>query len=45
MTVSLFFPGAEPVLNNYIPVLKQNVFFASLWICGAGFRWRCCARC
>lgn len=37
MTVSPFFPGAEPVLNNYIPVLKQNVFFASLWICGAGF--------
>ena len=37
MTVSPFFPGAEPVLNNYIPVLKQELFFASLWICGAGF--------
>ncbi|MDQ5904263.1 MAG: cytochrome c oxidase subunit [Pseudomonadota bacterium] len=37
MTVSPFFPGAEPVLNNYIPVLKQDVFFASLWICGIGF--------
>ncbi|MBI4740993.1 MAG: cbb3-type cytochrome c oxidase subunit I [Betaproteobacteria bacterium] len=37
MTVSPFFPGAEPVLNNYIPVLQQPVFFASLWICGAGF--------
>ncbi len=37
MTVSPFFPGAEPVLNNYIPVLKQDIFFASLWICGAGF--------
>lgn len=37
MTVSPFFPGAEPVLNNYIPVLQQPMFFASLWICGAGF--------
>lgn len=37
MTVSPFFPGAEPVLNNYIPVLQQPLFFASLWICGAGF--------
>ena len=37
MTVSPFFPGAEPVLNNYIPVLKQDMFFASLWICGVGF--------
>jgi len=37
MTVSPFFPGAEPVLNNYIPVLKHPVFFASLWICAAGF--------
>jgi len=36
MTVSPFFPGAEPVLNNYIPVLKQPLFFASLWIFGAG---------
>jgi len=37
MTLSPFLPGAEPVLNNYIPVLKQNVFFTSLWICGVGF--------
>lgn len=37
MTVSPFFPGAEPILNNYIPVLQQPLFFASLWICGAGF--------
>lgn len=37
MTVSPFFPGANPLLNNYIPVLQQQVFFASLWICGAGF--------
>ena len=37
MTVSPFFPGADPVLNNYIPVLQQKVFYASLWICGAGF--------
>lgn len=37
MTVSPFFPGATPVLNNYIPVLKHDVFYASLWLCGAGF--------
>lgn len=37
MTVSPFFPGAEPILNNYIPVLQQPLFFAALWICGAGF--------
>ncbi|MCX7146896.1 MAG: cbb3-type cytochrome c oxidase subunit I [Sulfuritalea sp.] len=37
MTVSPFLPGADPVLNNYIPVLQQNTFYASLWICGAGF--------
>jgi hypothetical protein len=37
MTVSPFLPGADPVLNNYIPVLQQPVFYASLWICGAGF--------
>jgi hypothetical protein len=36
MTVSPFFPNAEPVLNNYIPVLKQPLFFASLWIFAAG---------
>ncbi|MBK8120465.1 MAG: cbb3-type cytochrome c oxidase subunit I [Sulfuritalea sp.] len=37
MTVSPFLPGADPVLNNYIPVLQQQVFYASLWLCGAGF--------
>ncbi|CAG0957544.1 hypothetical protein RHDC4_00486 [Rhodocyclaceae bacterium] len=37
MTVSPFFPDAHPLLNNYIPVLQQPVFYASLWICGAGF--------
>ncbi len=36
MAVSPFFPGADPVLNNYIPVLEQPLFFASLWIFGAG---------
>ena len=36
MTVSPFFPGADPVLNNYIPVLEQPLFFASLWIFGVG---------
>jgi hypothetical protein len=37
MTVSPFLPGADPVLNNYIPVLQQPVFYAALWMCGAGF--------
>lgn len=37
MTVSPFLPGADPVLNNYIPVLQQKYFYASLWICAAGF--------
>jgi hypothetical protein len=37
MTVSPFLPGADPILNNYIPVLQQPVFYASLWICAAGF--------
>lgn len=37
MTVSPFFPDAHPLLNNYIPVLQQPVFYASLWICGLGF--------
>lgn len=37
MTVSPFLPGAEPVLNNYIPVLDQPVFHAALWLCGGGF--------
>ena len=37
MTVSPFLPVADPVLNNYIPDLQQQVFYASLWICGAGF--------
>jgi len=37
MTVSPFLPGAEPLMSNYVPVLQQPAFFASLWICGAGF--------
>jgi hypothetical protein len=37
MTASPFLPGADPLLNNYIPVLQQPVFYASLWLCGAGF--------
>ncbi|HNC52752.1 MAG TPA: cbb3-type cytochrome c oxidase subunit I [Accumulibacter sp.] len=36
MGVSPFFPDAEPLLNNYIPVLQQPLFFASIWIFGAG---------
>lgn len=37
MTASPFLPGADPVLNNYIPVLQQPLFHVALWICGAGF--------
>lgn len=37
MTVSPFFPDAHPLLNNYIPVLQQPAFYASLVICGIGF--------
>ena len=36
MTLSPFFPEARPLLNNYIPVLQQPVFFAGLIIVGAG---------
>ena len=37
MAVSPFFPGAHPLLNNYIPVLQQPVFYTSLWLLGMGF--------
>jgi cytochrome c oxidase subunit I len=37
MTVSPFFPDAQPLLNNYIPVLQQPVFFGGLLIAGIGF--------
>jgi hypothetical protein len=37
LTVSPFFPDAQPLLNNYIPVLQQPVFFAGLIIAGIGF--------
>ena len=37
LVVSPFFPDTQPLLNNYIPVLQQPVFFAGLLIAGAGF--------
>ncbi|MBQ0930449.1 cbb3-type cytochrome c oxidase subunit I [Ideonella sp. 4Y16] len=37
MLVSPFLDGAQPLLNNYIPVLDQGVFLAGLLACGAGF--------
>jgi len=37
MTVSPFFPDANPLLNNYIPVLQQPVFFSGLSLAGLGF--------
>jgi hypothetical protein len=36
MVVSPFFPDARPLLNNYIPILRQPVFFAGLLLAGAG---------
>jgi hypothetical protein len=37
IAVSPFFPDAQPLLNNYIPVLQQPVFFAGLSLAAAGF--------
>ncbi|CAB1370135.1 cbb3-type cytochrome c oxidase subunit I [Denitratisoma oestradiolicum] len=37
MTTAPFFPEAQPLLNNYIPVLRHPVFYASLLLCAAGF--------
>jgi hypothetical protein len=37
MVVSPFFPDARPLLNNYIPILRQPVFFAGLLLAGLGF--------
>jgi cytochrome c oxidase subunit 1 len=37
MVVSPFFPDARPLLNNYIPILRQPVFFAGLLLAVAGF--------
>jgi cytochrome c oxidase subunit 1 len=37
LTISPFFPNAQPLLNNYIPVLQQPMFFAGLIVAGIGF--------
>lgn len=37
MGISPFFPETEPLLNNYIPVLQQPVFFFGLTLVGIGF--------
>jgi hypothetical protein len=37
MVVSPFFADARPLLNNYIPILRQPVFFTGLLLAGAGF--------
>jgi hypothetical protein len=37
MAVSPFLPNAQPLLNNYIPILDQPVFLAGLSLCGLGF--------
>jgi hypothetical protein len=36
MVASPFFPDARPLLNNYIPILRQPVFFAGLLLAGTG---------
>ncbi|HMZ00823.1 MAG TPA: cbb3-type cytochrome c oxidase subunit I [Burkholderiaceae bacterium] len=37
MALSPFLPDAQPLLNNYIPVLEQSAFLVGLSIAGAGF--------
>lgn len=37
MALSPFLPDAQPLLNNYIPVLEQRAFLVGLSIAGAGF--------
>ena len=37
MTVSPFLPGAQPLLNNYVPVLDQSYFLVGLSLAGVGF--------
>ena len=37
MSLSPFLPGAEPLLNNYVPVLDQVWFLAALALVGVGF--------
>ena len=37
MGASPFLPGAEPLLNNYIPVLDQDYFLLGLTLAGVGF--------
>ncbi|MBL8398123.1 MAG: cytochrome C oxidase subunit I [Candidatus Accumulibacter sp.] len=36
LSLSPFFPGAEPVLNNYIPILKQPLFFGAIVVFASG---------
>lgn len=46
LMVSPFLPGAQPLLNNYLPVLRHPVFYAGLALCAAGFAlslWRALA--
>ena len=37
IAISPFFPDTEPLLNNYIPVLQQPVFFAGLGVSAVGY--------
>lgn len=37
LALSPFFAEPQPLLNNYIPVLQQAVFFAGLALVGTGF--------
>jgi len=37
LAMSPFMPGAQPLLNNYVPVLQHPVFLAGLAMCGVGF--------
>lgn len=37
ITVSPFAPDAQPLMNNYVPVLRQPLFFIGLGFVGGGF--------
>lgn len=37
ITISPFAPEAQPLMNNYVPVLQQPLFFVGLALVGAGF--------
>jgi len=41
VTLAAFFPDARPLLNNYVPILQQPVFFAGLTLFALGCLVKC----